>query len=85
MSRQHTTCLYSIFSVHTGYEIFCYEEYGHLQISAVSLFLLYLVKMIFSGLQIIYNTDVVVELLSPVQLFCDPMTCSLSDFTVHGT
>ena len=56
----------------------------HLQISAVSLYLLHLVKMIFSGLQIIYNTDVVVvELLSPVQLFCDPMNCSLSDFSVH--
>ena len=49
------------------------QEHGHLQLSAVSLYLLYLVKMIFSGLQIIYNTDVVVELLSPVQLFCDAM------------
>lgn len=34
-----------------------------LQIDAVSLFLLYLVEMICSGLQIIYNTDEVKETL----------------------
>ncbi|CAB1445403.1 unnamed protein product [Pleuronectes platessa] len=33
------------------------HDYHHLQIDAVSLFLLYLVEMICSGLQIIYNTD----------------------------
>ena len=60
------------------------QEHGHLQLSPVLLYLLYLVKIILSGLQIIYNTDVVVELLSPVQLFCDPMNCSLSHFSVHG-
>ena len=38
-------------------EILSYEDYGHLQLNAVSLYLLYLVEMISSGLQIIYNTD----------------------------
>lgn len=52
-----TTCLHSLFNVHTGDELLSYEEYGHLQINAVSLYLLYLVEMISSGLQIIYNTD----------------------------
>uniref|UniRef100_A0A9L0RZY9 Phosphorylase b kinase regulatory subunit n=1 Tax=Equus caballus TaxID=9796 RepID=A0A9L0RZY9_HORSE len=52
-----TTCLHSVFNVHTGDEILSYEDYGHLQINAVSLYLLYLVEMISSGLQIIYNTD----------------------------
>ncbi|ELK15354.1 Phosphorylase b kinase regulatory subunit beta [Pteropus alecto] len=51
------TCLHSIFHVHTGDELLSYEEYGHLQINAVSLYLLYLVEMISSGLQIVYNTD----------------------------
>ena len=52
-----TTCLHSIFNVHTGDEILSYEEYGYLLINAMSLYLLYLVEMISSGLQIIYNTD----------------------------
>uniref|UniRef100_A0A8C5G7Z4 Phosphorylase b kinase regulatory subunit n=1 Tax=Gouania willdenowi TaxID=441366 RepID=A0A8C5G7Z4_GOUWI len=50
-------CLHSVFNVDTGDEIHTYSEYHHLQIDAVSLFLLYLVEMICSGLQIIYNTD----------------------------
>uniref|UniRef100_A0A3Q3D6X9 Phosphorylase b kinase regulatory subunit n=1 Tax=Hippocampus comes TaxID=109280 RepID=A0A3Q3D6X9_HIPCM len=50
-------CLHSMFNVHTGDEIHTYDQYHHLQIDAVSLFLLYLVEMICSGLQIIYNTD----------------------------
>ncbi|XP_036390620.1 phosphorylase b kinase regulatory subunit beta-like isoform X2 [Megalops cyprinoides] len=50
-------CLHSIFNVHTGDEVVSYNDYCHLQIDAVSLFLLYLVEMICSGLQIIYNTD----------------------------
>ncbi|CAL8349542.1 unnamed protein product [Merluccius merluccius] len=50
-------CLHSVFNVDTGDEMFSYSEYSHLQIDAVSLFLLYLVEMIGSGLQIIYNTD----------------------------
>ncbi|KAF7212719.1 beta [Nothobranchius furzeri] len=50
-------CLHSVFHVDTGDEIHSYRDYHHLQIDAVSLFLLYLVEMISSGLQIIYNTD----------------------------
>ncbi|XP_075884532.1 phosphorylase b kinase regulatory subunit beta isoform X1 [Nelusetta ayraudi] len=52
-----TKCLHSVFNVVTGDEISSYSDYHHLQIDAVSLFLLYLVEMICSGLQIIYNTD----------------------------
>uniref|UniRef100_A0A8C1WD44 Phosphorylase b kinase regulatory subunit n=1 Tax=Cyprinus carpio TaxID=7962 RepID=A0A8C1WD44_CYPCA len=51
------TCLHSIFNVQTGDEVYSNEEYSHLQIDALSLFLMYLVEMICSGLQIIYNTD----------------------------
>ncbi|XP_065809247.1 phosphorylase b kinase regulatory subunit beta isoform X4 [Labrus bergylta] len=50
-------CLHSVFNVETGDEVHSYNDYHHLQIDAVSLFLLYLVEMICSGLQIIYNTD----------------------------
>ncbi|XP_034041246.1 phosphorylase b kinase regulatory subunit beta isoform X3 [Thalassophryne amazonica] len=50
-------CLHSVFNVDTGDEVLSYRDYHHLQIDAVSLFLLYLVEMICSGLQIIYNTD----------------------------
>uniref|UniRef100_A0A3P8VKE5 Phosphorylase b kinase regulatory subunit n=1 Tax=Cynoglossus semilaevis TaxID=244447 RepID=A0A3P8VKE5_CYNSE len=50
-------CLHSEFDVNTGDEVHSYNDYHHLQIDAVSLFLLYLVEMICSGLQIIYNTD----------------------------
>uniref|UniRef100_A0AAY5ESE3 Phosphorylase b kinase regulatory subunit n=1 Tax=Electrophorus electricus TaxID=8005 RepID=A0AAY5ESE3_ELEEL len=52
-----STCLHSVFNVHTGDELYSYAAYSHLQIDAVSLFLLYMVEMICSGLQIIYNTD----------------------------
>ncbi|XP_008290226.1 phosphorylase b kinase regulatory subunit beta isoform X3 [Stegastes partitus] len=50
-------CLHSVFDVDTGDEVYSNSDYHHLQIDAVSLFLLYLVEMICSGLQIIYNTD----------------------------
>uniref|UniRef100_A0A672ZT18 Phosphorylase b kinase regulatory subunit n=1 Tax=Sphaeramia orbicularis TaxID=375764 RepID=A0A672ZT18_9TELE len=50
-------CLHSVFNVDTGDEVYSYSDHHHLQIDAVSLFLLYLVEMICSGLQIIYNTD----------------------------
>ncbi|KAM7423631.1 hypothetical protein PAMA_000130 [Pampus argenteus] len=50
-------CLHSVFNVDTGDEVYSYNDFHHLQIDAVSLFLLYLVEMICSGLQIIYNTD----------------------------
>ncbi|MXQ87411.1 hypothetical protein E5288_WYG001583 [Bos mutus] len=75
-----TTCLHSIFNVHTGDEILSYEEHGHLQINAVSLYLLYLVEMISSGLQIIYNTDEVSFIQNLV--FCVERVYRVPDFGV---
>ncbi|XP_059855123.1 phosphorylase b kinase regulatory subunit beta isoform X3 [Delphinus delphis] len=75
-----TTCLHSVFNVHTGDEILSYEEYGHLQINAVSLYLLYLVEMISSGLQIIYNTDEVSFIQNLV--FCVERVYRVPDFGV---
>ncbi|XP_026531751.1 phosphorylase b kinase regulatory subunit beta [Notechis scutatus] len=71
-------CLHSVFNVHTGDEVFSHEEYGHLQINAVSLFLLYLVEMISSGLQIIYNTDEVSFIQNLV--FCVERAYRVPDF-----
>ncbi|KAL7978926.1 hypothetical protein Chor_013415 [Crotalus horridus] len=71
-------CLHSIFNVHTGDEVFSHEDYGHLQINAVSLFLLYLVEMISSGLQIIYNTDEVSFIQNLV--FCVERAYRVPDF-----
>nr|XP_023013016.1 probable phosphorylase b kinase regulatory subunit beta isoform X1 [Leptinotarsa decemlineata] len=45
------------FHMITGYEIFNDNEYNHLQIDVVSIYLLFLVQMITSGLQIIYTQD----------------------------
>ncbi|XP_048040660.1 phosphorylase b kinase regulatory subunit beta isoform X1 [Megalobrama amblycephala] len=73
-----STCLHSIFNVHTGDEVYQYEEYSHLQIDAVSLFLLYLVEMICSGLQIIYNTDEVSFIQNLV--FCVERAYRVPDF-----
>uniref|UniRef100_A0A8D2H330 Phosphorylase b kinase regulatory subunit n=1 Tax=Urocitellus parryii TaxID=9999 RepID=A0A8D2H330_UROPR len=75
-----TTCLHSIFNVHTGDELLSYEEYGHLQINAVSLYLLYLVEMISSGLQIIYNTDEVSFIQNLV--FCVERVYRVPDFGI---
>ncbi|XP_072527709.1 phosphorylase b kinase regulatory subunit beta isoform X2 [Salminus brasiliensis] len=72
------TCLHSVFNVHTGDEIYPYEQYSHLQIDAVSLFLLYLVEMICSGLQIIYNTDEVSFIQNLV--FCVERAYRVPDF-----
>nr|XP_025708128.1 phosphorylase b kinase regulatory subunit beta isoform X5 [Callorhinus ursinus] len=74
------TCLHSVFNVHTGDEVLSYEEYGHLQINAVSLYLLYLVEMISSGLQIIYNTDEVSFIQNLV--FCVERVYRVPDFGV---
>ncbi|KAJ8343685.1 hypothetical protein SKAU_G00310140 [Synaphobranchus kaupii] len=71
-------CLHSVFNVHTGDEIDTYEDYSHLQIDAVSLFLLYLVEMICSGLQIIYNTDEVSFIQNLV--FCVERAYRVPDF-----
>lgn len=43
------------FHLTTGDQIFTDEEYNHLQIDVVSIYLLFLVQMITSGLQIIYT------------------------------
>ncbi|XP_060715828.1 phosphorylase b kinase regulatory subunit beta isoform X4 [Tachysurus vachellii] len=72
------TCLHSVFNVHTGDEIYSYKQYSHLQIDAVSLFLLYLVEMICSGLQIIYNTDEVSFIQNLV--FCVERAYRVPDF-----
>nr|KAF6286210.1 phosphorylase kinase regulatory subunit beta [Myotis myotis] len=75
-----TTCLHSVFNLRTGDEVLSYEEYGHLQINAVSLYLLYLVEMISSGLQIIYNTDEVSFIQNLV--FCVERVYRVPDFGV---
>lgn len=49
--------LHSKFHLATGTEIFTDSEYSHLQIDVVSLYLIFLVQMISSGLQIIYTQD----------------------------
>ncbi|XP_072135738.1 phosphorylase b kinase regulatory subunit beta isoform X3 [Mobula birostris] len=73
-----SNCLHSVFNVHTGDELLSYDDYGHLQIDAVSLFLLYLVEMISSGLQIIYNTDEVCFIQNLV--FCVERSYRRPDF-----
>ncbi|NXB57452.1 KPBB kinase, partial [Struthidea cinerea] len=75
-----SACLHSVFSAQTGDEVFSHKEYGHLQINAVSLFLLYLVEMISSGLQIIYNTDEVSFIQNLV--FCVERAYRVPDFGV---
>uniref|UniRef100_A0AAR2IN29 Phosphorylase b kinase regulatory subunit n=1 Tax=Pygocentrus nattereri TaxID=42514 RepID=A0AAR2IN29_PYGNA len=72
------TCLHSVFNVHTGDEVHSHDQYSHLQIDAVSLFLLYLVEMICSGLQIIYNTDEVSFIQNLV--FCVERAYRVPDF-----
>uniref|UniRef100_A0A4D5RAB5 Phosphorylase b kinase regulatory subunit n=1 Tax=Scolopendra viridis TaxID=118503 RepID=A0A4D5RAB5_SCOVI len=49
--------LHSIFHLVTGEPVFDCENYGHLQLDIPSLYLIYLVQMITSGLQIIYTMD----------------------------
>ncbi|XP_076143594.1 phosphorylase b kinase regulatory subunit beta isoform X1 [Alosa pseudoharengus] len=71
-------CLHSVFNLHTGDEVYSNEDYNHLQIDAVCLFLLYLVEMICSGLQIIYNTDEVAFIQNVV--FCVERAYRVPDF-----
>uniref|UniRef100_A0A3Q4BK87 Phosphorylase b kinase regulatory subunit n=1 Tax=Mola mola TaxID=94237 RepID=A0A3Q4BK87_MOLML len=73
-----TKCLHSVFNVDTGDEVYSYRDYHHLQIDAVSLFLLYLVEMICSGLQIIYNTDEVAFIQNLV--FCVERAYRVPDY-----
>ncbi|XP_025426004.1 probable phosphorylase b kinase regulatory subunit beta isoform X2 [Sipha flava] len=49
--------LHSKFNLRNGNVIYSGEEYPHLQIDVVSLYLIYLVQMTTSGLQIIYTKD----------------------------
>ncbi|XP_019886052.1 probable phosphorylase b kinase regulatory subunit beta isoform X3 [Ooceraea biroi] len=49
--------LHCKFHLHTGDEIFKDADYHHLQIDVVSFYLIFLVQMISSGLQIIYTQD----------------------------
>ncbi|XP_066991730.1 probable phosphorylase b kinase regulatory subunit beta isoform X2 [Anabrus simplex] len=49
--------LHCKFHLITGAEVHTDEEYSHLQIDVVSLYLIFLVEMITSGLQIIYTQD----------------------------
>ncbi|XP_058848700.1 phosphorylase b kinase regulatory subunit beta-like isoform X3 [Acipenser ruthenus] len=71
-------CLHSVFNIHTGDEVLTYDIYCHLQIDSLSLFLLYLVEMISSGLQIIYNTDEVAFIQNLV--FCVERAYRVPDF-----
>ncbi|XP_059481695.1 probable phosphorylase b kinase regulatory subunit beta isoform X2 [Neocloeon triangulifer] len=54
-SLQHA--LHCKFHLTTGAQIFAENEYNHLQIDVVSLYLIFLVQMITSGLQIVYTKD----------------------------
>ena len=49
--------LHSKFHLDTGAEVYTAEDYNHLQIDIVSLYLLFLVQAISSGLYIIYSMD----------------------------
>ncbi|XP_055539844.1 probable phosphorylase b kinase regulatory subunit beta isoform X3 [Wyeomyia smithii] len=57
-SRQcAVNALHCKFHLHTGEEIYSDDKYNHLQIDVVSIYLIFLVQMISSGLQIIYTQD----------------------------
>lgn len=49
------------FHLTTGDQVYTDEEYNHLQIDVVSIYLLFLVQMISSGLQIIYTQVIIVK------------------------
>ncbi|XP_014223214.1 probable phosphorylase b kinase regulatory subunit beta isoform X2 [Trichogramma pretiosum] len=56
-NQSNRYALHCKFHLDTGEEIFRDEDYNHLQIDVVSLYLIFLVQMISSGLQIIYTQD----------------------------
>ncbi|XP_014207040.1 probable phosphorylase b kinase regulatory subunit beta isoform X2 [Copidosoma floridanum] len=56
-NQSNRFALHCKFHLDTGNEIFKDEDYNHLQIDVVSLYLIFLVQMISSGLQIIYTQD----------------------------
>lgn len=49
--------LHTIVDLHTGEEVLSVTEYNHLQLDVVCLYLLYLVQMITSGLEIVYSME----------------------------
>jgi len=49
--------LYTVVGLHTGEEVLDYKQYNHLQLDVVCLYLLYLVQMITSGLEIVYSME----------------------------
>lgn len=49
--------LHCKFHLHTGEEVYSDDQYNHLQIDVVSIYIIFLVQMITSGLQIIYTQD----------------------------
>lgn len=49
--------LHSKFHLATGDSLYDNEEYEHLQIDCIALYILFLIQMIQSGLQIIFTTD----------------------------
>ncbi|CAD7086045.1 unnamed protein product [Hermetia illucens] len=54
-SNQHA--LHCKFHLHSGEEVYSDNQYNHLQIDVVSIYIIFLVQMITSGLQIIYTQD----------------------------
>jgi phosphorylase kinase alpha/beta subunit len=53
----NTHALHVKFHLTTGNEVYSDDSYNHLQIDVVSIYLLFLVQMIASGMQIIYTQD----------------------------
>lgn len=49
--------LHTKFNLQTGEEIYSDDKYNHLQIDVISIYIIFLVQMITSGLQIIYTQD----------------------------
>lgn len=49
--------LHCKFQLHTGEEVYSDDKYNHLQIDVISIYIIFLVQMITSGLQIIYTQD----------------------------
>ena len=49
--------LHTVVDLHTGEDLLDPEEYHHLQLDCVSLYLIYLVQMVTSGLEIIYSME----------------------------
>lgn len=67
-NQSNTHALHVKFHLITGDQIFDDDEYHHLQIDVVSIYLIFLVQMITSGLQIIYTQ--VPAILSLLKLKC---------------